>query len=88
MRRLPGVLVAVLCCLATPARAQVPPPPEQATPVLEVIAPTVSPACGNAVLVVAVAPGLVSGQTGGALPIEVLTPAFGPVFVVCGAVDL
>jgi hypothetical protein len=78
--------VVGVTCFVAPARAQVPAPPEQAAPVFEVIAPTVSPVCGNALLVLALAPGLVAGQTGGALPIEVIAPAFGPVFVVCGAV--
>ena len=80
-----AVVVGVTCSVA-PARAQVPAPPEEAAPVFELVAPTVSPVCGDAVLVVALAPGLVAGPTGGALPIEVVTPAFGPLFVVCGSV--
>jgi hypothetical protein len=86
MRRFAFVTVLALTLCASPARAQVPPPPEQAAPVFELVAPTVSPACGNAVLVVALAPGIVAGPTGGAVPIELLTPAFGPVFVLCGSV--
>lgn len=79
-----GVIGAT--CVVAPAAAQVPPPPAETAPVFEVVAPTVSPVCGNALLVVALAPGLVAGPTGGALPIETIAPAFGPLFVICGAV--
>ena len=90
MKRLACALAASavlgVTCFVAPAAAQVPPPPAEATPVFELVAPTVSPVCGNALLVLALAPGLVSGQTGGAVPIETIAPAFGPLFVVCGAV--
>ena len=84
IRRL-AFVVGIVCCFAVPARAQIPPPPPETAPVFEVIAPTVSPACGNALLVAVLAPGLIAGQTGGALPIDP-SPAIGPLFVVCGAV--
>jgi hypothetical protein len=76
---------AVLLCVSAPARAQIPAPPPETTPVLEVIAPTVSPVCGNALLVAVLAPGLVAGETGGALPVDP-SPALAPLYVVCGAV--
>jgi hypothetical protein len=83
----------VLLVLAVPARAQIeppplpvlPPPPEQLVPVFELVAPTVSPVCGNAVFAVAFGPGLVAGQLGQPLPVNVL-PLFGPLVVLCGAV--
>jgi hypothetical protein len=78
--------VVVLLCMAAPVRAQIPPPPPQTAPVFELIAPTVSPVCGNALLVAALAPGIVAGETGGALPLDAVTPVLGPVFEVCGAV--
>jgi hypothetical protein len=67
------------------AVAQVPAPPPEAEPVLELIAPTVSPVCGNAVLAVTLGPAIIAGSAGVAIPPEVL-PAFGPVFIVCGSV--
>lgn len=70
-----------------PAHAQVPPvppPPDQATPVLELVAPTVSPVCGDAILAVTLAPVLLGGE-GVALPVDAL-PVFGPAFIVCGSI--
>jgi hypothetical protein len=85
--RAAGLLLGLLLSLAArPASAQVPAPPPEAAPVFEVIAPTVSPVCGNALLAIALGPGLVNGQLGGALPINLLLPAFGPVVEICGAV--
>jgi hypothetical protein len=46
----------------------------------------VSPVCGNALHAIALGPALVNGQLGGALPIGLLLPAFGPVVEICGAV--
>ena len=86
MKRAARVLaaVAVVLLAAAPARAQVT-PPEEATPVFELVAPIASPVCGNAVLVVAVAPGLAASQLGTPLPIDP-APVFGPAFVVCGSI--
>ncbi|HZN15639.1 MAG TPA: hypothetical protein VFB78_15325 [Acidimicrobiales bacterium] len=92
-RRLARALVALIAaCIglgAAPALAQVPPlpvpavPPE-AQPVLEIVAPIVSPQCGNATLVVALAPGVV-GSLGAPLPVNIL-PVLGPAFIICGTV--
>jgi hypothetical protein len=76
--------IAVLLSAAT-ARAQVPAPPAQTAPVFEFVAPVVSPVCGNAVLVLALAPGIVSGQLGMPLPVDIL-PLFAPALVLCGSV--
>jgi hypothetical protein len=84
MRRV-AFAVVVLLCVTAPVRAQIPAPPPQTAPVFEVIAPTVSPICGNALLVAVLAPGIVAGETGGALPVDP-SPAIGPVYEVCGAV--
>lgn len=86
-RALTAIAAAALVTLGigiAPARAQVPPPPEQATPVLELIAPTVSPVCGDAILAVTLAPVLLGGQ-GVPVPVDAL-PVFGPAFIVCGSI--
>jgi hypothetical protein len=69
---------------SAPVGAQVPPPPEEAEPVFELVAPIASPACANGVLVIALAPGLVQGQLGRPLPVNLL-PVFGPALVLCGS---
>ncbi|MGH9185495.1 MAG: hypothetical protein ACRD0U_06750, partial [Acidimicrobiales bacterium] len=91
------LVLGTVLLLAAPARAQVPPIPvppipvpplpEELAPVLEIVAPVVSPPCGIAVLVTALAPGLVAGLLGAPLPVE-LSPLFGPLIVVCAAVPL
>ena len=63
-----------------------PTPPQELQPVLEVVAPVVSPQCGNATLVVALAPGIIGGVTG-PLPLDIL-PLLGPAFVICGSVPV
>jgi hypothetical protein len=75
-----------------PAVAQVgvppiplPPLPPQLAPVFEIIAPVASPVCGDATLVGALGPGLVAGELGMPLPVDIV-PALGPVFVVCGSI--
>jgi hypothetical protein len=91
---LAGLVLASLALLMWPLRAapinppipSPPAPPPQLQPVLEVLAPVASTECGNAVLVMALVP--VEAGTlpiPGGLPVNIL-PAFGPVFVVCGAV--
>jgi hypothetical protein len=67
------------------AAAQVPPPPEQLTPVFELVSPIVSPFCGNASLLVGLGPALIAGQLGMPLPVDIL-PLVGPVVVVCGSI--
>ena len=79
-----AALLAALFAWAAPARAQVPP---EAAPVVELVAPIVSPICGNAVLVVVLAPSLVSGQLGTPLPVEI-APVLGPAVAVCGSVPV
>jgi hypothetical protein len=86
-----AALALGILTFASPAGAQIPPlplptiPPE-AQPVLEIVAPIVSPQCGNATLVVALAPGIVGGAVG-PLPIDIL-PLLGPAFVICGSVPV
>jgi hypothetical protein len=60
-----------------------PSPPAQVQPVLEVLAPVVRPECGNALLAIALVPGVVNPVA--PLPPEAQT-LFGPVVVVCGSV--
>lgn len=88
-----ATLALGLLLLGGPAAAQVaipplplPPLPPETQPVLEVVAPIVSPQCGNATLVVALAPGLIGTATG-PLPIDIL-PLLGPAFVICGSVPV
>lgn len=81
---LAGILVATFLMAAAPARAQVPP---EAAPVLEVVAPIASPVCGNAILVVVLAPAIISGQLGGPLPVDI-APVTGPAFAICGSVPV
>ena len=87
MKRVAFALAAALLAVlsAGPVRAQVPPPPEQLDPVFELVAPIASPLCGNAVVVIALAPGIVAGQLGQPLPINP-SPALGPALVICGSV--
>ena len=79
-----AALLATLFAWTAPARAQVPP---EAAPIVEIVAPIVSPICGNAVLVAVLAPGLISGQLGSPLPVEI-APVIGPVVAVCGSVPV
>jgi hypothetical protein len=79
-----SALIVGLFAWTAPARAQVPP---EAAPVLEIVAPIVSPVCGDAVLVVVLAPGLISGQLGSPLPVEI-APVLGPAVAVCGSVPV
>ncbi|MBV9663757.1 MAG: hypothetical protein JOZ37_07305 [Actinobacteria bacterium] len=66
----------------------IPPPPEQVQPALEVIAPVVSPECGNAAFATALVPTAEAMvPLPGGFPVNVL-PVFGPVLVVCGSVPL
>jgi hypothetical protein len=91
---LAGLVLASMTMLAWPLRAApidpplppVPPPPAEVQPVLELLAPVVSPECGNTAFAVALLP-TVTGMVPlpGGLPVNIL-PVFGPVLVVCGAV--
>lgn len=84
--------IALGIALSAPAQAQVPPlplppvPPE-AEPALELVAPLVSPQCGNATLVLALLPSLVGSAGIGALPLDP-GPLFSPVFVLCASVPV
>ncbi len=82
-----------LLALAGPASAQtelpplpLPTVPSEAQPVLEIVAPLASPQCGNATLVVALAPGVIGGAVG-PLPLDIL-PLLGPAFVICGSIPV
>ena len=60
-----------------------PPPPQQLQPVLEIIGPVARPECGNALLAMALAPGLVNPYVPFPASASLL---FGPLVVVCGSV--
>lgn len=77
-----GIMLLCLGALAPAGAIDLPPLPPQTQPVLDLLAPTVSPVCGNAALVVVLAPSLASGV---AIPPDVLS-LLGPVLEVCGAV--
>jgi hypothetical protein len=79
------VLLALFAALsAAPAQAQIdiPPPPEEAQVVLQVISPIVSPTCANAGLAVVLLPTFFA-TADVPVPSEVIR-AFGPVVTVCG----
>lgn len=91
-----GVVAVSMAALMWPLRAApidppippIPPPPEQAQPALEVIAPVVSPQCGNAAFATALVPTAEAMvPIPGGFPVNVL-PVFGPVLVVCGSVPI
>jgi hypothetical protein len=82
-----GLVVAVLAlgAFAPAVRAQdlpIPPPPEEAEVVLQIVSPIVSPTCANAGLAVVLVPSLLASSDV-PVPSEVLR-LFGPVVTVCG----
>lgn len=75
------LLAAILSFGSVAPRAAAPGPP---SPVLELVSPTLSPACADSAIAVALVPSVLKGVT---LPAQVYT-LLGPVVVLCGSVPL